>query len=382
MDARISEEQELLRQSARDFLERECPISLVRAQMDDPIGLPEALWKQMAELGWLGLVIDESHDGSGLGLVDVAVLLEEMGRVLCPGPFVSTAVAGALAIQWAGSPEQKRTLLPEIARGGLRLAFAQLEDEASWAASAVGLRAEPDGRGHRLTGRKRFVLDAPCANRLIVVARCQDAAQGLADDIGLFLVDPEAGGVETRTIAYNEETRKLGEVRFDGAIAEPLGDPRGAGPLLDRVLALARVATCAELCGSTQRVLELSVEYAGNREQFGQPIGRFQSIQHKCANMLVQTEGIRSAAYYAAWALEAEEPDALTMACLAKAYCGEAAAAVSAEGIQIHGGLGFTWEQDLHLYFKHARAAEFAWGDPTECREQAARDLIDVPAPL
>jgi alkylation response protein AidB-like acyl-CoA dehydrogenase len=156
MDARLSPDQDLLRQSARDFLERECPMSLVRAQMDDPVGVPEALWKQMAELGWLGLVIDEAHGGSGLGPIDLAVLLEEMGRVLCPGPFLSTAVAGALAIGWAGSESQKRRLLPRIARGGIRMGFAQLEDEASWGPDAIRATASRAGEGFRLAGRKLF----------------------------------------------------------------------------------------------------------------------------------------------------------------------------------------------------------------------------------
>jgi len=377
MDARFSDEQDHLREAAREFLARECPMSLVRAQMDGATGLPEALWQQMADLGWLGLVIDEEHGGSGLGLIDVAVVLEEIGRVLCPGPFLSTALVGALAIGWAGSPEQKRTLLPEIAGGGLRLAFAQLEERASWEPEAVQLGAVRDGDIHRLTGRKLFVADAPSADRLIVVARSDEGTTDTDDVLGLFLVDSQDDGVEIRPIAFNEQTRKLGEVRFDRAVAEQVGDGADARDVLVRLHAYSRAAACAELCGASQKVLDLSVEYARSREQFGQPIGRFQVIQHRCANMLIRVEGIRSAAYYAAWSLDAGEPDAPTTACLAKAFCGEAAAAVSADGIQIHGGLGFTWEQDLHLYYKHARALEVAWGDPTECREQAARALID-----
>lgn len=377
MDVEFSEEQDLLRNSAREFLTRECPISLVREQMEDSRGVAEDLWTQMAELGWLGLIVPEAHGGSGLGPVDLAVLMEEIGRALPPVPFLSTAVIGARALMLGGDAAQQQALLPALARGELRMTLAQQEDNGSWEPHGIQLRARPDGDGFRLDGTKLFVPDAQCADRFIVVART--AATGSEADIALFVVDAATPGVEIRAIAYNEQIRKLYEVRFSAAHV-PADAQLSAGSsgwaVLEQVHDHAKAALTAELAGAARRVLEMTVEYAKTREQFGQPIGRFQAIQHKCANMLVKTEGVRSAALYASWALGAGEPDAHTSACLAKSYATDAYTEVAAEGIQIHGGLGFTWEQDLHVYFKHAKAAEFALGDATYNRELAARELV------
>jgi alkylation response protein AidB-like acyl-CoA dehydrogenase len=384
MDLQVSEEQELLRQTGRDFLERECPMALVRAEMEDPVGHPQALWDQMAELGWMGLMVDEVHGGSGLDLVDLAILLEEMGRALTPGPFLTTAVLGALAIQRAGTAEQKTRLLPQLVEGRLRIALAQLEETTSWEPGGIQLFAKRSADGYSLSGRKLFVTHAACADLLIVPVRTErpDAEASVPTaGISLLLVDTDSRGLSRRPIAFNEQTRKVCEVGFDEVFVPTenlLGTPGAGWPLLSELLDHGRVAVCAELCGSAQKVLELSVAYARERKQFGQPIGRFQALQHKCANMLIKAEGIRSAAYYAAWSLAADDPDKHQSACLAKAYCCDAYAAISGDGIQIHGGLGFSWEQDLHLYFKHGQAAKFAFGDPELCRELAARTLIDT----
>jgi len=380
MDVQLSEEQNLLCESARDFLERECPMSLVRAQMEDPCGFPDLLWKRMAELGWIGLAVDESYGGSSLGGIDLALLLEEMGRVLLPGPFVSTAVVGATALALAGSSEQKRRLLPRLVAGELRMALAQLEEESRWDAEGVQLEARPLDGGYEISGRKLFADDAQCADCLIVPVRTRPGGSRPEEGISLLLVESPSPGLRLRPIATNEQTRKTCEVVFEGLrVPESslLGEWNHGWKVLEQVLDHAKVALCAEMAGGARKVLELSVEYARQREQFGQPIGRFQAIQHKCADMLVKTEGIKSAAYYAAWALTNAEPDAHTSACLAKAWCSDAYLAVAGEGIQIHGGLGFTWEQDLHLYFKRAQAMSFAFGDPRHNRELAARDLID-----
>lgn len=379
MDVGFSDEQTLLRDSARDFLTRECPMSLVRAQMDDPRGLPEALWKAIGELGWCGLLVPEEHGGSGLGLVDLSLVMEQMGRVLCPGPFVSTAVVGATAIAHGGSLAQREQWLPALAGGRLRVALAQLEEDTSWRPEGIQMRSEHHGGGLRLSGRKLFVADAPAADLLIVATRTGPPHDGGSHGVTLVLVDAGAPGVTLRPIAYNEQTRKLAEVRFDDVdvpAERVLGAPGDGWPVLARAHAAARAALCAELAGAAHRVLEASVEYARTREQFGQPIGRFQAIQHKCADMLVGAEGIRSAAWYAAWALDHDEPDASTAACLAKSYASDTALAIAGAGIQIHGGLGFTWEQDLHLYYKHAQAAALAYGSPSALRAQAADALI------
>ena len=379
MDVKFSEEQEMLRESARSVLEQECPMALVRAQLDDTHGLPEALWQRMAELGWLGMIVPERYGGSDLGMVDLALLLEQMGRVLCPGPFLSTALVGALALRLGASEAQCQTLLPALVRGELRLALAQVETAADWGPGGIQMRARAENGGYRLDGQKCFVVDAPSADQLIVAARTGDAEEDPRAGISLFLVEAQAPGLHRRPIAFVEQIRKLGEVSFE-AVRVPesalLGPLHGGWSLLERLHDHARVGLCAEVSGAAERVLELSVAYAKTREQFGQPIGRFQAIQHKCADMLVASEGIRSAAYYAAWALAENEPDVHTTACLANAHCSEAWVKIAGDGIQIHGGVGFTWEEDLHLYFKHARATELAFGSPAHQREIAAQTLI------
>jgi alkylation response protein AidB-like acyl-CoA dehydrogenase len=377
MDVQFSEEQELLRDSAREFLTQECPIAVVREQMEDPGGVAEGLWKQMVELGWVGLLVPEAYGGSGLGPVDLAVLMEELGRALAPVPYLSSAVIGARTLLLAADEVQQSELLPRLAQGEFRLALAQLEDNGSWEPHGIQARAEATAHGYRIDGHKLFVPDAQCADRILVVARCGDS--GGDSDVSLFLVDPAAPGVTVRPIAYNEQIRKVCEVRLEGVELPESARLRGGESgwaVLQQVHDHAKAALTAELAGGATKVLEMTVEYAKTREQFGQPIGRFQAIQHKCADMLVKTEGIRSAAYYAAWALDANEPDAHTSACLAKSYATEAYTFVASEGIQVHGGLGFTWEQDPHLYFKHAQAAEFVLGDATYNRELAARELI------
>ena len=382
MDVQFSEEQESLRDSARTLLERECPMQLVRDQFDDARGFPESLWRSMADLGWMGLLIPEEYGGSGLGAVDLALLLEEMGRALCPGPFVSTAVVGAQAILQGGNEAQRRQWLPPLVSGDLRLALAQVEEDANWGAEGIRLTLEEQGGDLTLSGRKCFVADAPSADLLVVAGRSAADPAHPSRGISLLLVDAHAPGVSIRTLDLVEQSRKVAEISFDDVTVprESLLGALGEGwPLLERLHDHARVAACAELSGSAEKVLEMSVAYAKTREQFGQPIGRFQALQHKCADMLVASESIRSAAYYAAWALEQPDLDPHTTACLANAFCSEAYVKVAGDGIQIHGGLGFTWEQDLHLYFKHARAAELAYGSPSHQREIAAQVLVDGP---
>jgi alkylation response protein AidB-like acyl-CoA dehydrogenase len=371
MDVRFSDEQELLRASAREFLAAECPMRRVREIAEDPGGLPAALWQRMAGLGWTGLPFPESVGGSGLGLLDLAVLLEEMGRTLLPGPYFSSVLLGGLSVALGGSEAQRARWLSDLARGDTRATLALCEESGSWDPDAIGLCAEPWGDGYRLSGSKHFVPDAQGADWMVVAARTRpDGA------IALLVVDGSGPDVHVEPTQLVDSTRRFGAVRFDG-VAVP-GDrvlPGGA-TALERVLDWARVGLCSEMLGGAERVLEMSVGYARTREQFGRPIGSFQAIQHRCADMLVALEGAKSATWYAAWALEAGEPDGPLAAAMAKAYVSDAYARIAGDGIQIHGGLGFTWEQDLHLYFRRAKLCERLFGDAAWNRERIAKRLI------
>lgn len=381
MELGFTAEQEILRESAREFLDRECPMDEVRKTLKPETRFPETLWTQVAELGWFGLTIPEKWGGSGLGSLDVAILQEELGRSLCPVPFLSTAVLGAQALIEAGSRDQCERFLPELAQGRIRIALAQLEADADWGPSGIQMAATAAGDHYQISGVKTFVPDGPHADFLLVPVRVTPSPASPDSGITLLLVETSTPGVRIRPIAFNEPSRPVAEITFDGVqvpLANRLGAEGQAWPLLASLHTHGRVALCAELCGAAEKVLALSVDYAKSREQFGQPIGRFQAIQHKCADMLVKSEGIRSAAYYAAWSLQEAEPDIASTACLAKAYSAEAYSDIAGAGIQIHGGLGFTWEQDLHLYFKHAQAADFAWGDRAHHLALAADRLFQT----
>ncbi|MEN8181580.1 MAG: acyl-CoA dehydrogenase family protein [Myxococcota bacterium] len=377
MDLCWSDEQELLRRTARETLERECPMSRVRAAMDDAGEAREEIWKTLAGLGWTGLALPTAHGGAGLGLAELTVLLEEMGRVLLPAPFFSSCVLGGLAVLLAGDEAQRARWLPGIASGERRASLALLGEEGSWDPPALALPAHPDGDPLRLSGRRLFVPDAANAQQLLV------PVQPASGEPCLALVETDAPGLSVRPMAFLDATRPVAEVHFEEvAVSTERVLASGRAAWLPALLDRARLALCAEMVGGAERVLELSVAFARTREQFGRPIGSFQAIQHKCADMLVQLEGARSATWAAACALDAEAPDAHLAVCVAKAWCSDAYRTITGEGIQIHGGQGFTWEQDLQLYFKRARASEVAFGDAPFHREEIARLLVDDPAAL
>ena len=378
MDFGFSEEQEMLRNSARDFLAKECPMTYVRQMMEDDRGFRDAQWRKMAELGWMGLVLPEEHGGAGFTFVDLVVVLEEMGRAVLPGPFFSTVVLGSVALAEGGSAAQKEQYLPRLAAGELRVTLAQLEPNARWDADGVQLEARQAGGGYALSGTKLFVPDAHTADLLVVAGRAP-GSKG-AEGVTLFLVDARAPGVTTTLLKTMDQTRKLCEVALQDVSVPAehvLGAPGQGWKLLDRVVDRGKVGLCAEMCGGAQKVLEMSVEYAKVREQFGRPIGSFQAIQHKCANMLVEVESSKSATYYAAWAVANDVPEAPLAAAMAKAYCSDAYRHTAGEGIQIHGGIGFTWEHDMHIFFKRAKSSEVTFGDATWNRELVAQ-LIDL----
>jgi alkylation response protein AidB-like acyl-CoA dehydrogenase len=331
----------------------------------------------MTDLGWLGLILPEQYGGAGLDFVDLTVVLEEMGRVVLPGPFLSTAVYAAVALCEAGSEEQKQRYLPAIAAGKLIATVGLLEPSGRWDAGGVEATATRESKGHRLDGTKLFVPDGDLAELLILAARTPGTSGN--EGVSLFCVDRAANGVRTTPLKSMDQTRRIAEVTLDGVVVgeEALLGVEGQGwRIVERLADRAKVALCAEMCGGAQRVLDMSVEYAKVREQFGKPIGSFQAIQHKCANMMVQVESSKSATYYAAWAVANDVEEAPLAAAMAKAYCSDAYRIVAGEGIQIHGGIGFTWEHDMHIYFKRAKSSEVTFGDATWNRELVAQRIL------
>jgi alkylation response protein AidB-like acyl-CoA dehydrogenase len=378
MDFGFSDEQDMLRQTARAFLEEHCPTTIVRQMMEDDKGYSPDLWKEMAELGWLGLAFPEAYGGQGLGFVDLTVILEEMGAALLPSPFLSTVLLAGQTILIGGSEAQKKTYLPRIAEGSLIATLAMTEPSGRFDADGItAVKATPEGEGFSISGTKLFVADAHVAELMVVAARTKEAGNK-SFGISLFLVDRNSPGVSVTLLKTMDQTRKQCEVVFDHV---RVGRDRLVGmvdmgwPILQKVLNLATVSLCAEMVGGAQRVLDLSVAYAKERVQFGRPIGSFQAIKHKCAEMMLQVESAKSAAYYAAWAVDEDVPEAPLAVSMAKAYCSDAYRHTAGEGIQVHGGIGFTWEHDMHLYFKRAKYAEFTFGDATYHRELVAQEL-------
>ena len=369
----LTETQQVLKNSAREFFSAVCPIAEVRRLMETDTAYDAGLWQNMAHQGWTGIIFEEEYGGLGLGLVEMAVALEEMGRALLPGPYLSTVLLAGVAIDAAGNPAQKRKYLSRISMGEARATLALLETSASWDPGAVQLDAHPTLEGFALNGRKMFVPDAATADFLVCAAR-------RGPDLGLFIVPRGAQGLTVSPLPAMDETRKLYQVAFeDVAVAEDdflaIGD--SARDALERALAVATVALAAEMVGGMQRIMEIAVDYAKARKQFGKPIGQFQAVQHLCADMLLLTESSRSAAYYAAWALQERAPESGAAVSIAKAYASDAYREVGNRAIQVQGGMGFTWENNVHLYYKRAKASELMFGDATYHRERIAHLVID-----
>ena len=378
MDFGFSEEQDLLRQAARDFLTEYCTSAFVRQMMEDERGYSPELWQQMAALGWLGLAFPEEYGGQGLGFVDLTVILEEMGAALLPSPFFSSVLLAGQTILLGGSEGQKKTYLPKIADGSLVATLAMTEPAGRFEAEGiVDVQALPADEGFVISGTKLFVPDAHVSDLMVVAARTKSAGDK-SFGISLFLVDAGAPGLSVTLLKTMDQTRKQCEVIFDNVRVgrdSLIGMLDMGWPVLSKVLHICTAALCAEMVGSAQRVLDISVAYAKERMQFGRPIGSFQAIKHKCAEMMLQVESAKSAAYYAAWAVDEDVPEAPLAVSMAKAYCSDAYRYTAGEGIQVHGGIGFTWEHDMHLYFKRAKYAEFTFGDATYHRELVAQEI-------
>ncbi len=377
MDIGFTEEQELLRDTARKFLDSACTTKFVREMMATEAAITDEFWTRLAEQGWLGITYPEEDGGSGLGLVDLVVLMEEIGRAVMPGPFPATVLLGGAAIAEAGSPAQRQEFLPRIAAGEAKATLALTEPNARWDAAGITLTAGEARGGFTLSGTKLFVPDAHLADVLVVAARTSDGST-MEDGVSLFLVPKGTAGVAVRLLPSVDETRKLCEVRLDNAAVPAtalLGELHQGWPALSRVIDRAAVALSAEMCGAAQRVLDMTVDYAKLRTAFGKPIGSYQGVKHKCADMLIEIENAKSLTYYAAWAFDEGEADAAMAVSMAKAAASDAGRKVCAAGIQLHGGIGMTWEHDLQLYLKRAKASEIAFGDATWHRERIARLL-------
>ena len=375
MDLGFDEIQLLLKNTAREVLEKECPITLVRAMENDERGFTSELWQKMAELGWLGLSIPEQYGGQGMSFFDLAILLEEMGRFLVPGPFFSTVVLSSAIITEFGSDSQKSEILPKIANGDLISTIALTEPSATYESNGIQLTATKEGSNFVLNGTKLFVNDAQIADIILVVART-DAKGDESNGFTVFVVDKNTAGM-TITPLDTIASDKQGEVTFETVTLSEdnvLGETGKGWDIAKRVIDLGSSAKCIEMLGGADRVLEMTVEYVKDRTQFGRPIGSFQAIQHHCANMATDVEGCRYVAYHAVWRIS-EGLEAQKEVSIAKAWVSDAYRRVCAIGHQSHGAIGFTKEYDLQLYTRRAKAQELAFGDSSYHREIVAQQL-------
>ncbi len=369
MNFAFSDEQDELRRSVRRFLEDKSPETEVRRLMETTEGYDRGVWTQMAEqLGLQSLTIPEQFGGSGFTYVELIVVLEEMGASLLCAPFFSTVALGTNAILTSEDDEAKAELLPGIASGETIATLAFTEDTGRWDADGITLEAVHSEGQWKLNGHKSFVIDGHTANLVLVLGR---TSAGLS----LFAVDGTAGGLSRTALPTMDQTRKQARLEFVDTPARLIGADGEAGTGLTKTLDLAAVALAAEQVGGAQHCLDISVDYAKTRIQFGRPIGSFQAIKHKCADMLLEVESAKSAAYYAGWAAAEDSDELPVVASLAKSYCSEAFFHAAAETIQIHGGIGFTWEHPAHLYFKRAKSSELMLGDPAYHREQLAQRI-------
>jgi alkylation response protein AidB-like acyl-CoA dehydrogenase len=373
----FTEEQEELRRSARRFLETASSTAQVRAAMATASGYDEKVWHRLGEeLGFTSLAIPEAYGGAGLGFVELAAVMEEMGRALLCSPFFATVCLAASAVLAGGTEEQKRELLPAISSGRARAAVAVLPPDGRGDALGGGVVYTRRDAGYELTGTSSFVIDGHTAQWLLVAARPAALVDGRGPS--LFVVSADTPGLERRHLPTMDMTRKQAELKLHDVklpFSALLGAPGSGERALARMLDLAKVALGAEQVGGAERCLDMSIDYAKTRVQFGRPIGSFQAIKHKLADMFVLVESARSASYYAAWTAAHNDAELPAAAALAKAYCSEAYFKVAAECIQIHGGVGFTWEHDAHLFFKRAQSSEILFGDAAYHRQVVARQM-------
>ncbi len=372
MDLGLTEDQEMLRSMAREFIEQETPRTFVRDMEEDDRGFTADMWQKIAQVGWLGLIVPEEHGGTGQNLVDLGILLEEVGHGVMPGPFFNTALV-TVAILDAGSDAQKAEYLPRIAAGDLIATAAILEPYSRLDANGINLEASASGDGYTLNGTKMFVENAHAADYLLVAARTGGSGE---DGITLLLVDAQSDGVSVdklKTIATDNQC----EVTFNNVsvpAANVLGEAGNGWSDLRLLLQKGAALRCCQMVGALQEVLDMTVEYVKNRVQFGRPIGSFQAIQHYCANMATDVDGSRFITYQAIWRLGEGLPSDLEVSS-AKAWVSDSAQRVAATAHQCHGAIGFTQEHDLQLFTRRLKAWEVSFGDGDYHRERVAQAM-------
>jgi alkylation response protein AidB-like acyl-CoA dehydrogenase len=373
MDLGLTEEQQMLRDFARDFLEKECPESYVRDMEEDATGYSPDVWRKMAEQGWMGLIIPEEYGGVGMGFLDLMVLIEEFGRSLVPGPFATNCVA-TLGILEAASEEQKQAWLPAIASGEQIWTLAFTEPSARFDADSVALSATRDGDTYVLNGTKLFIRDSHVADRMLVVARTGGSGE---HGISLFAVDAKAEGI-THSPIVTVASDKQSAISFENVRvpADNLLGVEGEGwPAFQRLARKATVLESAYLVGLSQMAFEITLDYTKERQQFGAAIATFQAMQHMAADMVTEVDSSRYITYQAAWATDEDEPDAENDVHVAKAWVSEASRRVVAKAQEMHGGIGFTKDYKIQLFYRRQKAAELAWGDAEYHREMVGEKL-------
>ena len=378
MDLGLTEIQQMLKSSAQDFLGRECPLTLVRELEEDPKGYTDALWRQMAGLGWTGLPFSEEYGGSGGNFMDLAVLLEEMGKALAPGPFFSTVLLGGLTVADAGTADQKQEILPSICDGRLQLTLALTEPSGSYQPSGVETTATADGDGYLLNGTKLFVPYAHSADILLVAARTSPASID-SEGITIFLTPANSPGMRIevlKTIASDKQCEvTLDQVRVPASAV--LGGLDQGWPVVYRALQRATAGICTQMVGGADAIVDMTVDYVTQRTQFGRPIGSFQAIQHECARMATDVEASRNLAHQAAWTISEGLPSEREVA-MAKAWTSQAYQRVCNSAHQCHGAIGFTKEHNLQLYTRRAKVMELSYGDVESHREAFFRQIENL----
>jgi alkylation response protein AidB-like acyl-CoA dehydrogenase len=373
MDFDFTEDQVMLRNLVREFLTEQVPVAHVRRMMDDPLGYDKRIYREFVQLGITPF--PEQYGGGGLGAIEQAIILEEMGRIPYPGPYFDTILAASL-VQASGDENAAARYLPDVSAGDLTMTVAFLEESLSWGPDAVALAATRSGEQYVLNGVKRFVPFGQAVDRILVAARTGAAG---VNGISVLAIPRDTLGLTIEPTTMLDMTSKVATLTFDDVTvpAENLIGREGEGwPALATMLRFAAVGAAAQMLGASRKSLEMSVDYAKVRKQFGQFIGQFQAVKHKLAEMLEQVENAHAAVYYAAWALDADAPDATMAASVAKSTLNVASRKVCGDAIQVHGGIGYTWEYDLHLYFKRAKHLEPLYGDTDHHRERVLQEVL------